>query len=354
MKFMWYSHVPWPEGREPGQIFQDITEEIQYAEELGFDSAWLAEHHFSRYGLGVNQLILAARIAGVTKRIRLGTAVLVPPLHHPIQLAEDIAMFDQVSGGRLEIGFGRGSAGYEYAGYNTSRDESQARFQETINIVQGLLTTPDYSYQGQFHQLNRVNLVPPPLQRPHPPIYIAATRTPATLEFVARSGHPIIVGVVLDTAAALDLCQRFITQAGQAGHQMTLARIPFFRYFYVAETAEQARQDTREAMDWTQDMIQWRGTFSSGSEVYQRLDDFRQTRTAQPTSYEHIAEQRAFFGTPDDIVARIRSLQAQGFERFGCNFAFGNMPHDKIMRSMELFAKEVMPHFQPAEVPATV
>src|SRR5215218_4012050 len=147
MQFMLFSHLPWPEGREPKQIFEDTTEQIQLAEELGFSSAWFAEHHFSRYGLGSSQLILAAKIAALTKRIRLGTAVLVPPLHHPIRLAEDVATLDQVSGGRLEIGFGRGSSGYEFAGYGVSHAESQARFQETIKIVRGLWTTPDYSYQ---------------------------------------------------------------------------------------------------------------------------------------------------------------------------------------------------------------
>jgi alkanesulfonate monooxygenase SsuD/methylene tetrahydromethanopterin reductase-like flavin-dependent oxidoreductase (luciferase family) len=347
MKFMYFSHLPWPEGQEPTQVYQDTTEQIQYAEELGFSSAWLAEHHFSRYGLGSSQLILAAKIAGQTKRIRFGTAVLVPPLHHPIRLAEDIAMLDQVSGGRVEIGVGRGSAGYEYAGYNLSREESQARYQETIKIVLGLWTTPDFSYSGQFYNFQHVNLVPPPLQKPHPPLYIAATRTPATLEFVANSGQPIIVGVVLDHTAALDLCHRFIKMAKEAGHDMSMARIPYFRYLYVAETAEQARRDTREAMEWTQDMIQWRGTFSSGSEVYESIEAYRRTRTTQPTSYEHIAENRAFFGTPDEIVGKIRALQAEGIENFGCNFTFGSMPNDKVKRSMELFAKEVMPKLQP-------
>src|SRR5919204_2508579 len=275
MKFMWYSHLPWPEGRQPAQVYDATTEQIQYAEELGFHSPWLAEHHFSRYGLAVSQLMLAAKIAGLTKRIRFGTAIIVAPLHHPVRLAEDIAMFDQISGGRLEIGFGRGSAAFEYAGYNLSREESPARFLETIKIVKGLLTTPDYSYRGNFHDLEHVNLVPPPLQQPRPPIYIAATRTLTSLEFAAKSGHPIIVGIVPDTAAGLDLSRRFIQMAREAGHDMSMAQIPFFRYLYVAESAEQARRDTCEAMEWTQDMIQWRGTFTSGSEAYQRLDDYR-------------------------------------------------------------------------------
>ena len=351
MQFMLFSHLPWPEGIEPRQVYDQATEQIQYAEELGFSSAWLAEHHFSRYGLGASQLMLLAKVASQTKRIHLGTAILVPPLHHPISLAEDIAMLDQISGGRVEIGFGRGAAGYEYVGYGVPHAESQARFQETIQIVEGLLTTPDYSYRGRFYDLQHVNLAPPPLQTPHPPIYIAATRTPTTLQFVGSSGHPIIVGVVLDHTDALDLCHRFLELAAAAGHEMSMSRIPFFRYLYVAESAEQARRDTREAMEWTQDMIQWRGVISSGSEVYQRIEDFRSTRTTRPPSYEHIAEHRALFGTPDVILERISALRAEGLEYFGCNFAFGTMPHEKVMRSMELFAREVMPKLQAEAMP---
>src|SRR3712207_9585769 len=111
MKFMLFSHLPWPEGVEPAQVFEETTEQIRYGEELGFDSAWLGEHHFSRYGLGSSQLILFAKIAGLTTRIRLGTAVMVPPLHHPLQLAEDIAMLDQDSGGAGGTGVGRGGTG---------------------------------------------------------------------------------------------------------------------------------------------------------------------------------------------------------------------------------------------------
>jgi len=124
-----------------------------------------------------------------------------------------------------------------------------------------------------------------------------------------------------------------------------MSRIPFFRYFYVAETEEQARADSRKALEWTMDMIQWRQTFSAGSEVHHRLDDWRQRRTQLPVSYEPLAEHRAIFGTPETCVARIKELEQQGIAYFGCNFAFGGMEHHKVLRSMELFAKEVMPHF---------
>lgn len=345
MQFALFSHIPWPEGTDPYRVVAETTEQVQYGEELGFHGAWFAEHHFSRYGLGSSSLVLASHIAARTNTIRLGTAVLVPPLHQPIRLAEDIAMLDVTSGGRIDVGFGRGSAGYEYHGYNLDRNESQGRFQESIQVVQGLWTSPEFSHQGTYFTVNRATLVPPPVQKPHPPIYIAATRTPATLEFAVSTGHPLIIGVVLDTQDALDLCRRFVDLSAAAGAHVPMSRIPFFRYFYVAETDEQARADTRKALEWTMDMIQWRQTFQAGSEVHHHLDTWRRQRTQLPTSYEHLAEHRAMIGTPAACLAKLQALESQGIAYFGCNFAFGGMEHSKVLRSMELFAKEVMPHF---------
>ena len=132
MKFAFFSHVPWPEGTEPQQLIEEITEQVQYAEELGFVSAWLAEHHFTRYSMVPSSLILATHIASRTTKIRVGTAVLVSPLHNPMRLAEDGAMLDLISNGRLDVGFGRGSGGYEYTGYGLNPAESAGRFQDSI------------------------------------------------------------------------------------------------------------------------------------------------------------------------------------------------------------------------------
>ena len=346
MKFALFTHLPWPEGTDPRRIFEQATEEVQYGEELGFHSAWLAEHHFSRYGLGSSSLVLAASMAAHTKTIRLGTAVLVPPLHHPVRLAEDTATVDSISGGRLDVGFGRGTAGYEYSGLNMDPEESQERFQESIGVIQGLWTTPDYSHHGRYYQVNQTTLVPPPVQKPHPPIYLAATRTEATLEYVASTGHALMVGVVQDTPDALDLCRRFVELSRKAGHNVPMSQIPFFRYFYVAETEAQARKDSQDALNWTLDMTQWRRTFTVGSEVNLRLQDWRDTRSELPPSYDYLCEHRAIIGTPDQCVAKIKELQRQGIEYFGCNFSFGGLEHEKLLRSMELFSKEVMPHFK--------
>lgn len=345
MKFALFSHVPWPEDLAPSQVVDNITEEFVVGEELGFDSGWLAEHHFSRYGIGSASLLLLANIAARTTRLRLGTAVIIPPLHHPVKLAEDTATLDLLSGGRLDAGFGRGTAGYEYTGYSVDSGESQARFQESIQIIEGLWTTPGFTFEGRHYQVKNANLVPPPAQRPHPPMYIAATRTRETQDFAAASGHSGIIGVVLDTADGLELCRQLVAGSRETGREMDIGGIPFFRYFYVAETEEQAIRESRAALNWTMDVNQWRRTYQGGSEVYDSLEDFRRIRSEFPPSYDYLLEHRAFIGDPEQIIAKIRALQDAGIGYFGCNFSFGGMPQDKVLKSMKLFAREVMPAF---------
>ena len=343
MNLAFFTHLPWPEGTDPQRVIFEATEQVQYAEELGYKSAWLAEHHFTRYSIGSSSLIVATHLAAQTKKIRLGTGVLVSPLHNPIRLAEDTATLDLISGGRLDVGFGRGTYGYEYHGYNIDPDESQVRFQESINIIQGLWTTPDFDFQGTYFKVNRANLVPLPVQKPHPPIYIAATRSPETLDFAVSSGHNLCIAVVQDTAPALDLLDRYAARCRESGAEARLDKIPFFRYMYVAETEEQARKDTEARLDWVADIMQWRRFIKEGSEVHQRMADWRTTRTELPDSYEYLSENRAIIGTPDQCVAKIRQLQEHGVQYLGCNFDFGGMEHKKVLKAMELFSKEVVP-----------
>ena len=346
MDFALFSHVPWPEGVDAKQVYDDITEEFVLGEELGFKSAWMAEHHFTRYGLGAAPNVLACHIVANTTTLRIGSAIFVSPLHLPARLAEEIATLDVLSGGRIDVGFGRGAASSEYKVADVPLEESQLRFQESITMIEGLWTNRNYSFEGKHYKITNANLVPQPVQSPHPPIYIAATRTPATQNFVAGSGHPLLVGVVLDTPDAMALCHTMVDLAKTKGQDMKMGQIPFFRYFYVAETEEQARADAKPALDWNLDMIQWRRTFDTGSEVWEKMEDFRKARTELPPSFDYLAENRAFIGSPDQVIAKIKALQDEGIELFGCNFSFGGMPQEKVLKSMRLFAKEVMPAFK--------
>ena len=345
MDFALFSHIPWPERNTPQSLYSDLLEQAVVGEELGFKAIWLAEHHFTRYGLGASSLVIASNIAARTTRIRLGTAVLIPPLHHPVRLAEDTATLDLLSDGRLDVGFGRGASTSEYGNFGVDHAESQTRYRETIEMVETLWTTRDCSIDGKYYSVEHLNLVPTPLQQPHPPVYVAATRSVESLDFVASTGRRLIIGVVLDTPDAMDLLERFLDQAQSGGHSVQAADVPFFRYFYVAETEEQAHRDAREALNWTLDINTWRREFSQGSEVYERIADYRQRRTELPPSYEYLAEHRAFIGTPDQCAEKIQALHDVGVRYFGCNFAFGGLDQQKQLKSMELFAREVMPRF---------
>ncbi len=346
MKFGLFTHIPWPEHVPPARLFAEAIEQAVFAEQLGFHSVWIAEHHFSRYSLGSSSLVFASAVAARTSRIRLGTGVLIPTLHNPIRLAEDTATLDCVSGGRLDVGFGRGTFGYEYGGFGVDEQESQARFQESVRIVQGLWTTQEFSHAGKFYTLNKLNLAPPPLQTPHPPIYIAASYTQETLEFLVNGGYNLCIAVVQDTQRSLELCQRYLSLSAAAGVNASLADVPFFRYFYVAESEAQARQDTEAHINWILDIMQWRRNFRESSEIPHRIADWRAARTELPLGYDYIRGNRAFIGTPEQCVEQIAALRAQGVEYFGCNFAMGGIPHEKVMRSMQLFADEVMPRFK--------
>ena len=345
MDFALFSHIPWPEDYTPRQLFSDLSEQAIVGEELGFKAIWLAEHHFTRYGLGASSLVVASNIAARTSSIRLGTAVLIPPLHHPVRLAEDTATLDVLSDGRVDVGFGRGAAGSEYVNFGIDHDESQARYRETIEMVERLWTTPDCTFEGEYYSAKHLNLVPTPLQQPHPPVYVAATRSAESLDFVASTGRRLIIGVVLNTDDAIDLIQRYLDLSSDSGHSVTANDVPFFRYFYVAETEEQAHRDARDALNWTLDINTWRREFTVGSEVHHSIDDYRRRRTTFPPTYEYLAEHRAFIGTPDQCAVKIQALHDAGVRYFGCNFAFGGLDQKKQLRSMELFAREVMPRF---------
>ena len=344
MKYAIFTHVPWPENSDSAKLLMDAAEEVRLAEDIGFSSAWIAEHHFTRYGIGSSVLVIASYMAGQTNRIRLGTGVLIPTLHNPIRLAEDAATFDALSGGRLDVGFGRGVYGYEYGGFGVDPSTSQGHFQESVNVIQGLWTEPEFSHEGEFYTLNKVSLAPLPVQAPHPPIYIAATRTPETLDYCISRGHNLCVAVVMDTAPALDLLQRFVSKASEAGLDRPASEVPFFRYMYVAETNDQARRDVAAHLEWVLDMLLWRSCFTDGgSEIYHRIEDWRATRSEVPATLDYVLENRAIVGDPDYCISRIEELKRRGVRYLGANFAIGGLDHGKVMRSMELFAREVMP-----------
>ena len=349
MKFGLFVLPSWSEQEthHQGRIFGETLEQIEFAEELGFDSVWIAEHHFSRYGICPSIIPFATHVAARTQKIRIGTGVSVLTFHNPIFLAEETAMMDLLSNGRLDFGVGRGQLQYEYAGLNVDFESRTTRFQEILDIILGLWTTPGFSYQGKHYRLNDVTIAPTPVQRPHPPVYLAVSRTAASVDEAISRDLPVLTGATAPEEESLAIREFYNEACAGAGKTPLMDRMPYFRMVYVAEEAKRALEEPRESVTWVADLNSLRRTLGAGSEIYMDLDHWRQTRLEEPPSYESRLESTVYFGTPGECVRRIRTLQQEhNVHYFGANMAFGNLEHAKVMRSMELFAKEVMPHFR--------
>ena len=168
--------VQWPPGSDQQRRYRETIEQCVLAEELGYDSVWLTEHHFTRHGITSDSLVLLAHIAARTEQVRLGTAVLVLPFHDPIRLAEQIALVDHLSNGRLDVGIGRGYQWAEYNGFGIGFDEGSDRFEEALAVLlQAWDTEAPVAFSGTYHSYNAAFAQPRPVQRPHPPLWHATT-----------------------------------------------------------------------------------------------------------------------------------------------------------------------------------
>ena len=194
MRFGLFFLLEKPEHGDDAGVYRNTIEQIRVADELGYDSIWLAEHRFTRYGIAPDTLVLAAAAATITQHVRIGTAVIVLPFHNPILLAEQVAMVDQLSGGRFDFGTGRGYQAGEFRGLGVPMDESRARYEEVMDICVGLWTQDHFSYHGRHYTVDDVTIEPKPVQKPHPPVWVTAMRTPETFEYAAARGSGIISG----------------------------------------------------------------------------------------------------------------------------------------------------------------
>ena len=182
-------------GLPTPKAFSQSFSHARLAESLGMDTIWLAEHHFEPDRSVISaQLIIASILAAKTNRIKIGTAIHVLPLGHPLRIAEEVATLDHLASGRLLFGIGRSAMPGDFNSYNIPLDESRARFSEYLEVILGAWKTERFSYRGNFYNFDNINLVPKPFQTPHPPIRIAAG-SPDTYELIGQLGFPIFAAL---------------------------------------------------------------------------------------------------------------------------------------------------------------
>ena len=262
-------------------------------------------------------------------------------------MAEEAALVDVLSNGRLDFGLGRGSVAYEYGNFHVDFDSRAKRFQESLDIILGLWTTPGFTYHGEYNQVDDLTIAPSPVQRPHPPVYMAVTANAASVDAAISRGLPFLSAYAISEERTLGFLHWYYERCAAAGKTPLMDQMPYFRIVYVAEDEKQAIEDLQAGVTWINDLTNLRRTLTKGSEINMDLDQWQRTRPEEPDSDESPLKSNVYFGTPEECVRRIRRLQEEhNIQYFGANMGFGGLAHSKVMRSMELFAKEVMPHFR--------
>ncbi len=346
MEFGMFFLLQYPEAKKrDDQVFQEAMEQMIAAEELGYTTVWLAEHHFSGHGICCSPLVLAAAAATRTKRVRLGTAISTLPFNHPVRIAEEAAAVDILSRGRLDFGVGRGYQRQEYEGFGIAQEESHSRFYEALDLILRSWTQPRVSFEGKFFHTHQLAVLPKPVQKPHPPIMVA-TVTPSSAVFAARRGYPLMAGF----GSIPELLESRIAYAQTwtaAGRPPEEIRYFLNRRVFVADSVEDARHETEESLLWGARYQALHGapTAPGEPEHPEFMGYGPRWKRLSETTANAFFDEWSLLGDPETIVKRIQRFQETlGVTHLMCNMAFGWIEPRKVLRSMERFAREVMPH----------
>ncbi|MFM9940446.1 MAG: LLM class flavin-dependent oxidoreductase [Hyphomicrobiaceae bacterium] len=330
-----------PTARPPQEIFGRAIDIAQAADRLGFDSVWCAEHHFSTYGYLSRPLMLATHLASKTERIRVGSAVVVLPLHHPLIVAEEIATADLLSGGRLDIGLGRGYQTYEFERLGFTLGESRERFDEGIDILLKAFAGMPFNHQGKHYRFGETSVYPTPVQQPHPPIWIVG-QSEESIIATAKRGFNLVSGGFGVPIDRLREFRRGLDAMDIEPKVKSKIRVSTQRPVYVTHdeaelpaVVEHARWNMRVTL-----------SLRKGLERVEKGHAIAIPFEGEPSTKE-LLDRYFIMGTPKTCIAKIQELRdAMRIDHFNANFWFGDLAHDKVLGSMKLFANEVMPAFR--------
>jgi probable F420-dependent oxidoreductase len=317
---------------EGGEYYREALEEVTRAEELGFDSVWMEEHHAVTNHYWPSPLTVLAGFATRTSRMMLGTDIVVAAFHHPVRLAEDVAMLDVMSRGRITLGIAIGYKPDEFALYGVELEKRGARFEEQLAIMKGLWTQERVSFRGAYYTVDG-RLEPKPVTKPHPPVWIGGWGD-ITLKRAATLADNWIPGPTADLTRLLTGKQRFLDNRRAAGRSQAITEWPLTRDLIVADTDKRARELAEEHI-----MIAYRKEYAGGWR-HPFID------ASIATDLDRLKADRFIIGGPDQCVAQIRRFtEAYGMTHLICRTFFPGMPHAHIMRELELIAREVAPAF---------
>jgi len=333
-------------GASEAAAFREGLDLADAAEAWGMDSAWLSEFHFSpdRSVLS-SPIVVAGALAARTQRMRIGLAVYVLPLNNPLRIAEEAATVDQLSGGRLEFGIGRSGFVRSYNSYNIDYSESQERFEEALQILRRAWSGKKFSFDGKFYKVTEALVVPQPVQKPYPPMRMAAS-SPGTFKTVAEQGLPLFVGLRGDGLRALveniKVYRETWRRSGHAGDGSVYLRVPV----YAADTETAAFEEPRANIIYyfeRQAQLIAAGSPKGGNAA-------RSNTAAQLSalSYDDILKDRVAFGTADRLIDRVNEWRdVLGIDGITAEMNAGGMLSEaQVKNSLRIITRDVMPAFK--------
>ena len=326
-------------------VYDSCLEQMLAAEPLGYESVWLAEHHFNDYGLCPAPPVLAAYLAARTTKLRLGMGVSLLPLHHPVDLAEQLAVLDVVSGGRLDVGIGRGGTLQDYQTFRSERADARLRVEEGIALMQRCWSGAPFDFAGQFHSAEQLHVRPRPVQRPHPPLFVAANSEDSVLS-AARLGLPTLSSffVPLDEIQRRQRLYRETARAaGRTDEEIAALerRSGGMRVVHVAAQHDEAVRAAEPAfMSYQRRMAVLRSDSTGGTVP----NSFDRSHLRLRAFDDYLKDGWAMVGTPDEVREGLRQyLDATGYERVLLIMALPGLSTAHALRSMRLFAEEIAP-----------
>ncbi len=349
MKFGTMNLFPLGGDKSDQQVLEDVLEDAILADEMGFDSIWLAEHHFSSYGILGNPLIFAAAIAQRTKRIKIGTAVMVVPFYSPVRLAEDAALVDALSNGRLMLGMGRGYQPREFAGFGLDPQSSTDRYRETVDILKLALSQENFSYKGQYFDIRDITTYPRP--RRQIPLLHGAVQ-PESFRRLGLAGERIITS---PNFTPLGIMKRnfdlYDEGLAEGGHVRGDFERPFMQQAWCGPDRAGRMEAAQAALRYYKSVgkVIPGGEGDPGHSEKERAYYGKVRRGIDLLTVEQTLTHGGNFGSSEQVAQTVSVMHEEmGVDHYISWFNIPTLDRRAALKSMERFARDVIPAFAPA------
>lgn len=339
-----------PEHKSAADYYDEAVALAVLADELGYQHVKTVEHYFFAYGgYSPDPVPLLTAIARSTTRIRVATGAVIPAFNHPVQLAARLAVLDNLSRGRLDVGFGRAFLPDEFAAFEVPLDESRARFEEGVRAVELLWSQQDVQWDGTFHRFGPVTLLPRPFQQPHPPVFVAAATSPASAEAAGRAGRGLQgVPAISGRQGFQDILAAYRKGWVDGGRQAGQEQIQISFALFLHEDGEEARRLGRYDEETYSERIAeatraWGKARSADYPGYERLEEAGKLLHFD----RRLKENQILAGDPQEVTAQLEEIVDWYGDDVTLSFTVhsGNLPAEVSERTLRLFAERVAPAF---------